>query len=154
MTNMGFGPEDRDAITDLLHRYTYAVDDGDFEEVGRLFAHGTFYGMGDDRPQSGAEKAAAFKRNLILYDDGTPLTQHRISNITISFDPKTGRASSKCYVNVLQKVADRPLEVIVACRYDDVFERISGEWQFIERHAVRHLIGDISRHNRLAGHHQ
>ena len=151
MAIVAFGPDDRDAITDLLHRYTYAVDGGDFDEVARLFEHGTFYGMGDDRPQSGAEKAAAFKRNLILYDDGTPLTQHRISNIAISYDSDTGRASSKCYVSVLQKLPERPLELIVAARYDDLFERIDGKWQFIERRAVRHFIGDISRHNRLAG---
>lgn len=147
---MTFAPEDRDAISDLLHRYTYAVDAGDFDEVGRLFEHGTFYGMGDDRPQTGAEKAALFKKNLILYDDGTPLTQHRISNIIITFDPETGRASSSCYVSVLQKVADHPLEVIVAARYDDTFERVDGVWHFHERRATRHFIGDISRHNRLA----
>jgi 3-phenylpropionate/cinnamic acid dioxygenase small subunit len=147
---LDFGPEDRIAITDLLHRYAYAVDGGDFDEVGRLFEHGTFYGMGDDRPQSGAEKAAAFKRNLILYEDGTPLTQHRISNILTIFDPESGRASSSCYVSVLQKLPDHALELIVAARYEDAFERVAGEWRFTERRTIRHFVGDISRHNRLA----
>jgi hypothetical protein len=53
-------------------------------------------------------------------------------------------------VSVLQKLPEHPLELIVAARYDDLFERVAGEWRFIERRTVRHFVGDISRHNRLA----
>jgi 3-phenylpropionate/cinnamic acid dioxygenase small subunit len=146
-----FTSEDRELIAELLHRYAFAVDDGDFDEVGRLFADATFHGLGDDRPLTGPEVAAKMKTNLILYEDGTPRTQHRISNVVISYDASTGRASSRCYVNVIQKVKGHPLEQVIAARYDDVFERLGSGWRFAERIASNHYTGDgLSRHTRAA----
>ena len=90
---MTFTQEDRNAIIDLLHRYTYAVDDGDFREVGQLFEHATFYGAGDSRPLNAREVVEKFETNLILYD-GSPRTQHRLSNVTIGATRSPPRSGS------------------------------------------------------------
>ena len=141
--------ESRAAITNLLHNYAYAVDSGDFDEVGRLFEHATFRGIGDARPLSGSEVVEKFKRNLILYADGTPRTQHRIANVVVDVAEDGVNANSKAYVSVVQGVPGHPLELIVAARYDDRFAFEGGRWRFAERVASGHLLGDLSRHNRL-----
>ena len=47
---------------------------------------------------------------------------------------------------MLQSVPGSPLQVIIAGRYGDTFERADGEWRFTHRVVHSDLVGDLSRH--------
>src|SRR3546814_15624414 len=74
------------AITNLMARYTFLVDDGDFAGVGKLFARGELV-LNDNPPASGADAVEAFlTKSLRTYGDGTPRTHHVSSNIIIEIE--------------------------------------------------------------------
>ncbi|MEU5844915.1 nuclear transport factor 2 family protein [Saccharopolyspora shandongensis] len=80
--------------------------------------------------------------------DGTPRTQHVVSNIAIEVDEQAGAAVSRSYVTVLQALPDLPLQPIAAGRYHDRFECRDGRWRFAERRVRIRFVGDVSRHLR------
>src|SRR3546814_7931389 len=74
------------AITNLMARYTFLVDDGDFAGVGKLFARGELV-LNDNPPASGADAVEAFlTKSLRTYGDSTPRTHHVSSNIIIEIE--------------------------------------------------------------------
>lgn len=137
------------AVENLLARYAWLVDDGDFAGLGRLLANATFIGSGT--PVSGGEEIEKmFRDTLIVHADGTPRTQHVTTNIAIEVDEHTGTAVARSYVTVLQALPDLPLQPVAAGRYHDRFEHHDGQWRFAERRVDIHLVGDVSRHLRQA----
>ncbi len=80
------------------------------------------------------------------YDDGTPRTKHVTTNLMIDVDDGAGAATAKSYFTVLQQVDDLVLQVIIAGRYHDRFERVAGEWRFVDRLIYSDLIGDLTHH--------
>ncbi|MGW2956219.1 nuclear transport factor 2 family protein [Streptomyces eurythermus] len=138
------------AVENLLARYAELVDDGDFAGLGLLLADATFVGSGT--PVSGRKAIEKmFRDTLIVYADGTPRTQHVISNIAIEVEEQTGTAVARSYVTVLQALPGLPLQPIAVGRYRDRFERRGGQWRLIERHVDIRLVGDVSRHLQQAG---
>jgi hypothetical protein len=124
------------------------VDDGDFAGVGDLLADATYAGSG--APVSGRDVIVKmFEDTLIVYDDGTPRTQHITTNLAIEVDEQAGTATSRSYVTVLQAPPDLPPHTIAAGRYHDRFERRDGQWRFTERRVRINLAGDLSRHLRM-----
>ena len=85
---------------------------------------------------------------LIVYDDGTPRTNHRTTNIAIEVDEEAGTSVSRSYFTALQALPGMVLQPIVSGRYLDRFERRDGQWRFVERHVRTALVGDVSRHLR------
>src|SRR3546814_4013070 len=82
------------AITNLMARYTFLVDDGDFAGVGKLFARGELV-LNDNPPASGADAVEAFlTKSLRTYGDGTPRTHHVSSNIIIRSEEHTSELQS------------------------------------------------------------
>ena len=137
------------AIEKLIAAYAELVDDGDFAGLGTLLARATFTGGG--APVSGRDAIEKmFHDTVILYDDGTPRTQHVVTNIAIEADEQAGTAVSRSYVTVLQALPDLPLQPIAGGRYRDRFERHDGQWAFVERRVRINLVGDVSRHLRQA----
>jgi 3-phenylpropionate/cinnamic acid dioxygenase small subunit len=137
------------AIENLLARYAELVDDGDFAGLGFLLADATFTGSGE--PVSGREAIEKmFQDTLIVYADGTPRTQHVITNVAIEIDEQASTAVSRSYVTVLQALPDLPLQPIAGGRYHDRFKRRDGQWHFVERTVHINLVGDVSRHLRQA----
>ncbi|GAA3196094.1 MULTISPECIES: nuclear transport factor 2 family protein [Streptomyces] len=135
------------AVESLLARYAELVDDGDFAGLGLLLADATFVGSGG--PVSGREAIAKmFHDTVIIHADGTPRTQHVISNVVIDVEQGTGTASARSCVTVLQALPDLPLQPIAAGRYRDRFGCRDGRWRFTERHVDIRLVGDVSRHLR------
>ncbi len=125
--------DDRGAIENLLYAYAECVDRGDFDGVADLFAHATY--ASDHQPaRPGREFVRTILRTLvILYEDGTPRTQHVVTNPWIEVDAAAGTASARSRYTVLQALPDRPAEVVVAGRYRDRFERVDGRWRFASR---------------------
>lgn len=141
-----------DAIAELVFDYAARVDAGDFEAVGELFAHGAFRGVVDADTTSnfrGADEVrSCFEGMVIRYDDGTPRTKHVTTNLVVDVDEAANTATARSYFTVLQAVAGSPLQIVVAGRYFDTFERVDGQWRFADRLVYSDLVGDLSRHLR------
>ncbi|SEM20743.1 nuclear transport factor 2 family protein [Streptacidiphilus jiangxiensis] len=135
------------AVGNLIARYAELVDDGDFVGLGDLLADATF--VGSSEPVSGADAITEmFQDTLIVYADGTPRTQHVVTNVAVEVDEQNDRAVARSYVTVLQSLPDLPLQPIAGGRYHDRFERRAGCWRFVERRVVINLVGNVSRHLR------
>jgi hypothetical protein len=91
-----------------------------------------------------------FQDTLIVYDDGTPRTQHVVTNVAVEVDEQAGTGLARSYVTVLQSLPELPLQPIAGGRYHDRFERRDGQWHFVERRVRINLVGDVSRHLRQA----
>jgi ketosteroid isomerase-like protein len=135
---MGDGAEE---VTKLIYEYAARVDAGDFDGVAELFAHGAFLDF-----RGADEVRGCFERMVIRYDDGTPRTKHVTTNVVVDVDEGGGTATARSYFTVLQSVPGSPLQVIIAGRYGDTFERADGEWRFTHRVVHSDLVGDLSRH--------
>jgi 3-phenylpropionate/cinnamic acid dioxygenase small subunit len=140
--------EVRAAIERIVYGYADRVDAGDFAGVAALFAHATYKGGGPEDPGVvGADAVLAIQEQMIRrYDDGTPRTKHVTTNLVIDADDTAGTAYARSYFTVLQQVDDFPLQIVIAGRYHDRFERVDGEWRLTERVILCDLIGDLSRH--------
>ena len=140
-------PSSSRAIENLIATYAELVDDGDFAGVGDLLADATFTGSGG--AVSGRDAIEGMLRaNVIVYEDGTPRTQHVTTNMAIEVDEAAGTALGRSYFTVLQALPELVLQPIVSGRYEDRFERRDGRWRFVARRVRTDLVGDISRHLR------
>lgn len=135
-------------IERLLYLYAERIDAGDFEGVGELLAHTTIVSpQGKPGPRGSREIASLFEQTTRRYpDDGTPKTQHVITNVIVEVDEAAGTATARSRFTVLQAFPDWPLRTIIAGRYRDRFERIDGAWRFCERCMMPEHFGDLSRH--------
>ena len=136
-------------IQNLLHRYSDAVDRGDFDAVGALFRHADVYFPGDAEP---AVKAGTgdFGKHLhewtrIDPETGNPGTRHLCTNPIIDFDDPT-HARCQTYFVVFQAAEGLPLQPIITGSYHDRFEKVEGEWRYTERRETVSQTGDLSAH--------
>jgi 3-phenylpropionate/cinnamic acid dioxygenase small subunit len=138
----------RSGIERIVYGYAERVDAGDFVGMAALFRHATYKGGGPDDPGVvGAEAMLAIQEGIIRrYPDGTPRTKHVVTNLVIDADEEAGTASARSYFTVLQQVDEFPLQVVVAGRYHDRFERADDDWRLTERIILCDLIGDVSKH--------
>jgi 3-phenylpropionate/cinnamic acid dioxygenase small subunit len=140
---------DEQAIRNLLFSYAERIDRGDIDGMARLFEHAA-YRAGDQPAIRDWRRVAQLNKSLvILYQDGTPKTQHVTTNVLIELDANGATAAARSRFSVLQGAPGQPLQVIVAGRYHDRFEKVGGAWQFNARHILMDLIGDLTHHLRL-----
>lgn len=137
--------DDHRAIENLLYRYAERIDAGDFEGVAELFRHATIIAAGGQHRIAGYEAVLAMYRGFTrLYDDGTPRTQHIVSNPRIEVDGDSAQAHSR--FTVLQATDTLALQPIIAGRYEDRLKRVDGTRRFTERAMIPTLYGDVSQH--------
>jgi len=140
---------DEQAIRNLIFSYAERIDRGDIDGMARLFEHAA-YRAGDQPPITDWRQIASLNKSLILlYEDGTPRTQHVTTNVLIELDAGGRAASARSRFTVLQGGPSSALQVIVAGRYHDRFEKVENSWRFTARHIFMDLIGDLTRHLRL-----
>lgn len=140
--------DDYFAIQNLVHSYPFALDRGDFDAVGRLFAQAVVYSGGDllaDR--DAAAVAKSFRDWVITYADGSPRTRHFLANVIIRPEGPA-RAVVQSYVMVFQQTDSLALQPVIGGDYLDVVEKVDGEWRFIERRMGNDLIGNLEAHGR------
>jgi hypothetical protein len=138
------------AIENLIARYSFLVDDGDFDGLGELLADCALT-LGPGPAVRGREAVAALARAaLMTYDDGTPRTRHVTTNVLIEIDDAGTGARSQSYYTVLQSLPDFPLQPIATGTYRDRFEKRDDRWRFVERSVQTRFAGDTSRHRRPA----
>lgn len=140
--------EDRFAITDLIHGYTWALDTGDEHAFAACFApDGVLVWDAFDQPDRwrGTAQLTAFARFL----GDLPTTagrQHHVSNIII--DGAGDAATARSYVVVIVRDDPGPHPTTVMGWYEDRFVRTAAGWRIAER-TIRDWSGPILA--RLAG---
>ena len=138
-------------LTNLLGLYCEAMDAGDFEAVGSLFAEGALCDEHGTVIASGQREVAAFYRDSVLLHDGSPRTKHLVLNHVVEPSPDGTTARIRSSYLVLQGL-DGGLSPMICGRYEDRFARSgpqSTDWHFTERRFLVDLVGDLSRHLRF-----
>jgi 3-phenylpropionate/cinnamic acid dioxygenase small subunit len=139
-------------IANLLYRYAECIDAGDLTGAAALFEHARIRIGGPDTAEDTIDAAkllGIWKSLIVLHPDGTPRTKHVTTNPIIDVDERAGTANCRSYYTVLQQTGELPLQVIVAGRYHDRFERVDGRWRFSYRDlTLIDMVGDVSHHLR------
>ena len=137
---------DRAEITALVHEYARRLDAGDLEGVAALFEQATWRSESTGEVRRGRDEVRAVYERVLLYD-GSPRTKHLITNLSIDVEPDADRAAGECCFTVLQGIeVGEPIQIILAGRYVDRFEKSAGVWRFSDRWFVVDLTGDLGRH--------
>ena len=137
---------DIDEIEALVYGYAERIDAGDMEGVVDLFAHATWRSTLTGQVLRERSEIKAVYERIALYD-GSPRTKHLMTNLVLDIEGSsaTGRSS----FTVLQGIVPgERLQVVVAGRYFDRFERGPDGWRFADRLFVLDLGGDQSQHFR------
>jgi 3-phenylpropionate/cinnamic acid dioxygenase small subunit len=137
---------DRDEIAALVYRYAELLDGGDFDGVVAMFADATWRSALTGAVLRTPEEIRAVYDRIKLYD-GTPKTQHLMSNLTIDLVEGADEATGRCYYTVLQGLEPgQPLQAIVAGRYVDGYRRGADGWRFADRQFFVDLPGAQATH--------
>lgn len=145
MASGAFSTADSIAIQNLVYRYCYHLDHGDFEAMAGLFAHADVTLPAGVFKADPAGLAAVFREYVRIYPDGTPRTRHVTTNLIIDPDG-ADHATANSSVIVFQQTDALPLQAILGTRNYDRFERAEGGWRFAARRIEMNLQGDLSAH--------
>ncbi|MEY4130480.1 MAG: hypothetical protein RLZZ31_604 [Actinomycetota bacterium] len=137
----------RDAIENLLYTYAEAIDAGDYDAIGALFAHGAITDADGNPIAVGAQAVTSlYQATTRKYEDGTPRTHHVTTNPLIELADSQLSAVCRSRFTVFQQTDVLPLQPIIAGSYTDTFECVDGNWRFVERRMRPTLYGDLSQH--------
>lgn len=125
------------AIQNLIYRYADLLDRGKLDEAGALFDHSDFYVGGVAEPLSRAGQncmAQVFREWMSMFPEagGVPSTRHVTTNLIIETDG-ADRARTQAYVIIFQSGKALPVQAALGGDYSDRFQKIDGQWRFIER---------------------
>jgi 3-phenylpropionate/cinnamic acid dioxygenase small subunit len=148
--------EARTAIEDIVYRYAEAIDLGDLETVGELFAKGRVVISGGD-DVTGTQDVLDLYTDLVkFYDEDenvvpyerfavTPRTRHVTTNLIFEFNDAVTEAGVRSYFSVYQTL-DRQNEIVAGGRYLDKFAKDSAGWHIVAREILIDNRGDMRRH--------
>lgn len=137
---------DGDHIRNLLGSYCERIDLADYAGVGSLFGDDGALVAEDGTPLArGAEAIGAFYRGMIKLHDGEQRTKHVVANTVLEPAGDDAIVARSSYV-VFQGTDELPLQLIMAGRYVDSFERSDGGWRWVERRFLTDLVGHLSQH--------
>ena len=139
---------DEQAIANLLYRYGFLLDAGDFDGVGRHLGDARLCADGAELDITGAEAIARhYEATTRRYPDtGTPKTKHTFSNLLIEIGPTGRTATSHANYVVFQQTEKLPLQPIIAGRYDHRYEKRGSDWRIVYKKFYVDLVGDLSHH--------
>ncbi len=120
--------EEKDAIRELMARYCFCFDNGEFDQWLQLFTEDGVFDLGARGRFSGRETLRNFLKAIPL-TNGLPMMKHCVMNSIVSVDGD--RATAQSYVVVVQGGAQ--LGLTVAGRYEDHVAKVGGAWRFTER---------------------
>ena len=125
---------DGDRIRGLLATYARLIDAGDFAGVGALMADAVLRTEDGTAIATGAAEVERLYAGLVkLHGDGTPGTQHVVTDTTFEEPDADGSATATSTYVVLQALPDLPLQPIVTGTYVDRFAPGEHGWRFTER---------------------
>jgi hypothetical protein len=127
---------DKDAIRELLHQYCFCMDEGQFAELGALFAaDGEWIA-----PYRSARGPAAITAWLTQSVPASPRRMHYVMNsvITVAGDEATAKSN---YLVVVEGVAG-PVPSVCGT-YADVLTRGADGWRFRRRELIHAFKGEM-----------
>ncbi len=121
--------QDRIAITDVLHKYSSAIDSFDYAAVRATLADDIWAQYGNSEPVTGGDTLA----NWIAEATATVIWQHHmlsVYEVTIDGD----RAKALSYLTSHQVFRENPnAAVILVARYHDELRRTEAGWKLSRR---------------------
>jgi hypothetical protein len=137
--------EARAEIQELLVRYTFLIDDHDFDALGELFVADARFGS----PGSTHTGRDAIVANYRKLGDLYPITLHEARGVVLEFsddDHATGQVLG------YSEQANEQHTVVTSFRYSDEYVRVDGHWRFAVREVstlyamphVDHAAGGLS----------
>jgi len=125
---------DKQAITELIHRYAHAVDRGDAEMLRSILHPDAVCDLG--AVKFTAQEYYEAVKKILVEPQRYWAVQHRVSNILI--DLRGDMALSECVAASWhgREENGQRYHDFNSLRYLDRFERRSGEWRFVHRKAI------------------
>lgn len=120
--------EEKDAIRELLARYCFHFDNGEFDAWLDLFTPDGAFDLGKMGRFAGRESLRKFLKSLPL-TNGVPLMKHCVMNSIVAVNGD--QATAQSYVVVVR--GGDQLAVSVAGRYEDHLAKTADGWRFKER---------------------
>jgi hypothetical protein len=128
--------DDKDAIRELLHRYCFCMDEGQFAELGELFAaDGEWIA-----PYRSARGPAAITAWLIQSVPSSPRRMHYVMNSVIAVAGNAATAKSNYLVMV--EGPDGPVPSVCGT-YADRLTRGADGWRFLRRELIHAFKGEM-----------
>ncbi|KPM52351.1 polyketide cyclase [Frankia sp. CcI49] len=141
---------DRDAIADVLLRYSTGIDRRDWDLFRSCFTDDCDLDYGEIGSWRGA---AAFTEVFTALHAPLGHTMHSLSNIDIRLDGDGDgdRARARTYVNALIMSVDGRSGVTAHGFYDDDLVRTAGGWRIARRHFTSVHTGSVGAPADAAG---
>lgn len=135
----------RGDILNLIHTFADHFDNGDFGSAMAMFDRGEFkLSTGQTVTPEGMREI--WDMTVRLYD-GSPRTQHNVTNHIVTIDEHSGFAECRSRYTVHQWQERGEIITVALGRYIDRFARDEDGWYFTERdYAHLDYVGDISAH--------
>jgi len=130
--------EEKDAIREVMARYCFALDDGQFADMAALFTEDgtwhTFFGKA-----TGRKAIAEFAAGLRAHRTENPRAIHHVTNIVITLDGDSAKVRSNW--TTVQNSPDGP-KIGSGGAYDDEMVKLGGQWFFKYRTIDRYIRPD------------
>jgi len=120
--------EEKEAIRELLARYCFHFDNGEFDAWLDLFTADGIFDVGAVGRFTGRAGLQELLARVPL-TNGVPLIRHCVMNSIVRVDGD--RATACCYVVVLRD-GEVPTVNVVG-RYEDQLVKVGAQWRFRER---------------------
>ena len=127
--------QEKDAIRELMARYCFHFDNGEFDAWLDLFTPDGVFDLGSRGRFGGRESLREFPKSLPL-TNGVPMMKHCVMNSIVSVDGS--RATAQSYVVVVR--GGDQLVLSVAGRYADQLDKTDDGWRFRERKVYLDLV--------------
>ena len=119
---------EKDAIRELLARYCFHFDNGEFDAWLDLFCDDGIFDLGTMGRFAGREGLRKFLTNVPL-TKGLPMLKHCVMNSIVEVDGD--RATARSYVVIVR--GGETVALGLAGRYEDRLVKQAAGWRFQER---------------------
>jgi hypothetical protein len=124
--------EEKDAIRELIARYCFYIDLGQYDEWAATFAEEAVFEVSGMFRFEGRAAIREFADHIPKNAQGLPGMKHCTLNQVIEVSCE--RAKASCYL-ILVREGTPLLHVDIAGRYEDELVKRSGRWLFARRTA-------------------
>jgi hypothetical protein len=87
-----------------------------------------------------------YTKTNIVYPGRGRASKEIYHNILVDIDLDAGQARSVTSYTVAHQPPDEPFEILVAGKYEDEWERVDGEWQWVDRYVIVQYKNNLDRH--------